>query len=312
MLLYSKFFEAIIKGLPPRFFDAAILALATLGIVLIYRTSFTTNFAQGSIAAFSGYIMYSFLSNIFDAKSKPESTQTWLFVAALLIAIVAAFLIGFAIDVLIIRRAKNITSSGKQMITMGMVLILTALTDIFFSPTVPRRIGRLLNGSVNFKVFGVALSVTKHNLVAIAIAILIISLVFIMLKTTKWGLSVRATASDELVTQMMGVNTRMITALSWAIAGALGAVAAGFVAQSKQLSPGFMTSIQVNAFLALILGGATTFIGPVVAALIIPVSLTFIAYFNNVYANMIMYILLLLAILILPNGIFGKKVVKKV
>lgn len=311
-MILMGFFESIPSIFFQRISDSAVLALATLGIVLIYRTSFTTNFAQGTIAAFSAYIMFMF-SQIF-LQDLGLSYQL-AFVLGLIIAIIAAFIIGFSIDTLIIRRAKKVSSSGKQMITMGMVLVLTALTDIFFSPMIERKINRVLPEPFRFNLFGNTIIFNQHNFVTTIVAILVIALIFLLLQKTRWGLSVRATASNELITSMMGVNTRMITAMSWAIAGMLGALAAVFFAPTSQggtLSPHFMTNTQVNAFLALILGGANTFIGPVVAAVLIPIVLGFAGYFNALWQNVILYVVILIVILILPNGIFGKKVVKKV
>ena len=228
---------------------------------------------------------------------------------------IAGFVIGYLIDKFIIRRAKKISSSGKQMITMGMVLVLTALTDIFFTPVIPRNINRIFNDSFRFNIFGNSIVLNHHNFTSIVLAIVVIVLIFVMLKYTRWGLSVRSTASNELITSMMGVNTRFITAMSWAIAGALGALAAVLYSptfQGGSLSPGFMTNMQVNGFLALILGGATTFIGPVIAAILIPLTVGMAGYFNAQWQNVALYVIILVVILILPNGIFGKKIVKKV
>ena len=91
-----------------------------------------------------------------------------------------------------------------------------------------------------------------------------------MLKFTKWGIGVRATASNEKVASMMGVNTKRITLTSWAIASALGALAAALYAPTIfTLSPNMMVGMQVNGFLAAVLGGfAILFGGPIVAAVL--------------------------------------------
>ena len=210
--------------------QASILALATLGIVLIFKTSFTTNFAQGSIAAFSAYVMYFVMHVVIESVFKIESaTMPWYFyLVGMLAGIIVAFLIGLFVDTLIIRKAKYITSVGKQMITMGLVLILTALTDIIFG-VLPKTIDRIsyetYRTSGSFEI-----AVTAHELVSILLAVFVLSLLFTILRFTKWGLGVRATASNELVSSMMGINTRFITAMSWAVAGALGALAAALYA----------------------------------------------------------------------------------
>ncbi|MGI6782215.1 MAG: branched-chain amino acid ABC transporter permease [Acholeplasmataceae bacterium] len=290
--------------------QAAILALATFGIVLIFKTSFTTNFAQGSIAAFSAYVMFAVINMLFERG--PGLTTPWYFyLIGMAVAIIAAFLIGLFVDTMIIRKAKFITSAGKQMITMGLVLILTALTDIIFGvypKTVDRISYQTFETGGNFNV-----TMTGQELFGVIIAFTVLILVFMALRFTKWGLGVRATASNEIVSSMMGINTRFITAMSWAVAGGLGALAAALYAPSTAyLSSAMMVSFQVNGFLALILGGAATFHGPIIAAIIIPIANGFVSYYLPEWANVIIYVLILFAILIKPNGLFGKKVQKKV
>lgn len=119
----------------------------------------------------------------------------------------------------------------------------------------------------------------------------------------------------------MGVDTRKITAVSWALAGALGVLAAVMYAGGgTTISASFMTTIQVNAFLAGILGGFSTFYGPVIGAILIPVVSSCVGFLANYQAfsgisrwqMVVVYVLMLLAILLKPEGLFGKKTVKKV
>jgi branched-chain amino acid transport system permease protein len=166
------------------------------------------------------------------------------------------------------------------------------------------------------------LNITAHSLLCLAITVVVLGILFILLRFSKWGLGVRTTASNEYVAQMMGVNTHIITAISWGIAGGLGALAAiMFVCGPGYLTgPYIMTEFQVNSFLAGILGGFGTFYGPIIAAIALPLVEQIIGLFAIVdgmefvidYARVIVYLLTLLIILIKPNGLFGKKVVKKV
>ena len=118
---------------------------------------------------------------------------------------------------------------------------------------------------------------------------------------------------------MMGINTKVITAISWGIAGAFGAVAAIIYIGNVSLSNGYiMTSTQINAFLAGILGGFATFYGPVLGAVII--------YALNIvigcvcvtmpdltkWKSALVYLIVMLLVLWKPQGLFGKKMVKKV
>lgn len=295
-------------------FDAAVLALATFGITLIFRTSMTTNFAQGSIAAFSVYIAYIVSNSIYSTLDPAVVDQSawWVFLVSVAVSLLFGFLLGVIIDVVLIRNAKNITSSGKQMITMGLILVFAALIDIIFGVS-PMKMKELSSQNLNVNFTSFILNIPIHKLVSIVIAVVTLVVIFVALKYTKWGLGVRATAANETVASMMGINTHLITALSWGLAGSLGALSAAFYSPfAGNLSPNLMGSIQINGFLALILGGATTFYGPVVAAVIIPFLNNYLAVPFTKWSGVLVYTIVLLVVLWKPNGLFGKKVIKKV
>lgn len=280
---------------------AGILVLATTGIMLVFRTSFTTNFAQGMMAMVGVFTAVSLITKL--------GINKWLAVGA---GIALSFLLGLFIDTMIIRKAKKVNVIGKQMITMGLVIIISALIPIIFG-SIPYEFGRFLEGNVEFSLFNMDLYITKNGLLILGVAAAIVSVIFVGLYCTKWGLGVRATASNELVASMMGINTRVITAMSWSIAGGCGAVAAIlFASQTGNVDSTMMTSVQVNGFLASILGGFSSFFGPILGAMIIPISLALIAIIDSLWSGVILYSLVLLVVLIKPRGLLGKKTAKKV
>ncbi len=316
-------FLDIINRLVPALADAAALSLVTLAIVLIFRTSFTTNFAQGMIATSAAYVTTVFYNRFLFIRF-PESNVIILMIISFLSGIIVGFLIGVFIDVILIRKSKFSNALTKQMITMGMVLFLLGLLPTLFyradlnMPSIPRFFTKTMMIPIGDRF----MVIQQNHLYSIAVATLCISAVFIALKYTKWGLGVRSTASNERVAGMMGVNTKLITALSWGIAGALGSIGAMLHATSQTVSAGMMVEMQVNGFLASILGGFSTFIGPVVGAIIIPILNTFTSFLSqritvggaslSVYYKVFVYIIILIIILIKPIGLFGKKIAKKV
>lgn len=289
-----------------------VLVLATFAVTLIYKTSATTNFAQGSIAAFGCY----FGTGFFISQGVP----LWL---CTIIGVVFGFVVGVLIDVCIFRRGRYVNLAGKQIITMGLVLVFANIIPMLYYYLVVPTIPPILDvPDVKIQIGNGVLNITAHSLLCLAITVVVLGILFILLRFSKWGLGVRTTASNEYVAQMMGVNTHIITAISWGIAGGLGALAAiMFVCGPGYLTgPYIMTEFQVNSFLAGILGGFGTFYGPIIAAIALPLVEQIIGLFAIVdgmefvidYARVIVYLLTLLIILIKPNGLFGKKVVKKV
>lgn len=287
-----------------------VTAIVTMAITLIFRTSFTTNFAQGVISAFGAYVAS-------WAISKAELPV----LLALPLSMIVAMMIAVLVDVGIFRRGRYVNALGKQIITMGLISIITGVIPVIFGID-QYVINSFVQGSLSFNIGEpIPVSITKNTIVCVIITAIIIPLIFIFLKYSKWGLSVRATASNEYIAGMMGINTHVVTAVSWGIAGALGALAAYMRGSSGQIVTSyFMTDYQVSAFLAGILGGFSTFHGPVICALIIPLANNLVYYLFNVagfgeyagWSMVIVYAIALVLIFIKPQGIFGKKIARKV
>ena len=289
-----------------------VLVLATFAITLIFKTSTTTNFAQGSIAVLGCYVGTSYFLQ--------GKVPIWV---AVLISMLIGLLSGIFIDAVIFRRGRHVNLAGKQIITMGLVSIIGNLIPmIYFYVTTPTIPSFTQLPDIKLNIGDGFVNITVHSLICLAITIIILVVLFLLLRFSKWGLGVRTTASNEYVAQMMGVNTHIITAATWGIAGSIGALAACMYVSGPGMMTGpyFMTEFQVNAFLAGILGGFATFGGPIAAAVLIPLSTTFIGLFASVeglewlteYDVTIIYFLVLFAILLKPNGIFGKRIAKKV
>lgn len=285
--------------------------LATFAVTLIFKTSYTTNFAQGVISALGAYVAveYAYIHGM----------PLW---ATAIVGIVVAFLIGVVIDVFVFRNGRYVNVLGKQIITMGLISIFIGLIPFVFKlahlesvPAMP--FIRLTEG---FTIGGEdGVFIQYNTLLSLGITVILLATVFILLHKSKWGLSVRATASNEIVAGMMGINTKVITAVSWGIAGAFGAVAAIIYIGNVTLSSGYvMTTTQINAFLAGILGGFATFGGPIFGAIIIyllNVLIGCVCIHVPILSNWkpaIVYFIVMLLVLWKPQGLFGKKMVKKV
>lgn len=282
--------------------------LATFAVTLIFKTSYTTNFAQGVISAIGAYVAVEL--------SMKNGYPIWM---VAIVGVLVAFIVGVAIDVLIFRNGRYVNALGKQIITMGLISIIIGVIPFIFSVAKMEAVPafpfiHLTQGLQIGEIF-----IQYNTIIGVAITIILLAAVFLLLQKSKWGLSVRATASNEIVAGMMGINTKVITAISWGIAGAFGAVAAIIYIGNVTLSNGYvMTTTQINAFLAGILGGFATFHGPVLGAVII--------YGLNIlvgclcihmpelstWKSAIVYLIVMLLVLWKPQGLFGKKLVKKV
>lgn len=278
----------------------SIYALASLSIILVYRTSFTTNFAQGVLGMFNTYLVASLINK-----------QGLSLYAALPIGIVSAITIGFVIDIVVIRRAKRVGPVGKQIITLGLLSIILGLAPMVFGVYDLNMPVFINAGRMN--IFGA--SISYNALFNIVLGLVTMSVMFYVLQKTKWGLAIRTTASNEITARLMGVPTKTVTMLSWGIAGVLSLLAGVMASPFSVVSLTFMNDVQITALLSAVFGGLQTFHGPVIAAYLLSIIRNILQVYlpnGTVWGKPVLYILLLVFLYFKPYGLFGKKVVKKV
>ena len=230
----------------------------------------------------------------------------WL---AVMGGIMSAIVTGFLIDVLILRHTKKVSPVAKQIITLGLIMIVVGMAPIFFGVD-PLRLPRLIDsGDLNF--FGA--SISYNGLFNISLGLAIMLLLFYVLQRTKWGLAVRTTASNEYVARLMGVPTKTVTMAAWGIAGILGVIAGVMTAPMTSVTLNLMDEVQITALVACVLGGFQTFHGPVIGAYIMGIARNLLLFYvSSVWGGQILYILILIFIVFRPYGLIGKKVIKKV
>ena len=280
----------------------SIYALAALSIILVFRTSNITNFAQGVMGMFNTYVVAKIVINF--------GIPVYF---AIFGGMVSAIIMGLLIDILIIRHTSKVSPVAKQIITLGLIsVILGAAPGVFgvYDLSLPKFIP---NGS--FTIFGAAIS---HNAVLnIFLGLAIMSVMFYVLQKTKWGLAIRTTASSESTAKLMGVPTKTVTMVTWGVAGMLSVLAGTMTAPFSNVSLTFMNDVQVIALLACVLGGFQTFHGPVIGAYIIAIGTNLLQFYmktpnGTIWGKPFMYVLILVFLMVRPFGLFGKKTVKKV
>ena len=277
---------------------SSVYALAALGIIIIYRTSFVTHFAQGTMSMFNTFVVVYVLT--------AWSLPLW---ASVMAGIITAIITGFLVDFGIIRRAKRISSVGKQIITLGLIMIFMGLAPVVFGVDV-RQLPRFIqSGDL---VLGGA-SISHNALLNIFTGLVLMSVMFFILQKTKIGLAVRTTASNEPIARLMGVPTRRITLMAWSAAGGLGVLSGVMIAPATTVSVWLMNPVQLSALFACVLGGFQTFYGPVLAAYVIGIGRNLLSYYvSSVWGEQIMYLLILVFLVFRPNGLVGRKFIKKV
>lgn len=275
-----------------------IFALASLGIIIIYRTSNMTNFGLGAIGMFNAYVV----TYLFLKVGLPLGIAT-------LGGLASAFVVGILLDIVIIRRTKKATPVAKQILTLGLIMIFLGITPIFFGVD-PLRLPQFFpTGQMTLA----GANISYNGLFNIILGLVIMLGLFYFLQKTKWGLAVRTTASNEFTARLMGVPTKTVTMGAWAVAAMLATLAGVMTAPFTSITLNLMDNVQINALIACVLGGFQSFYGPVIAAYIIGISKNLLVYYvSSVWGEQLLYIAILIFIVFRPYGIIGKKIVKKV
>ncbi len=290
----SIFIQIFLRSLE----TGSVYALAALGIILVFRTSNITNFSQGALGMFNTFVVVSIFNNF--------GVPLWV---AIIGGLISALLIGMMIDLVIIRHTKKVSPVAKQIITLGLIMILVRLAPIFFGVD-PLNLPRLIpEGNLTL----VGANISYNGLFNILFGLMVMGGLFYILQYTKVGLAIRTTASNEYTARLMGVPTKTVTLGAWAVGSMLGVISGVMIAPTTTVTLNLMDVVQINAFVAAVLGGFQTFYGPVVGAYIIGVvSNLLLFYVSPVWGGQILYVLILLFLTVRPYGLFGKKVVKKV
>jgi len=290
----SNFFRTLFDSLQ----TGSVYALAALGIVLIFRTSKTTNFAQGSIGTLNAYVAAILFANM-----------GWSMWAVAVVAMGTAFITGIVIDVFVIRPASRVSPISKQIITLGLIMVIVGAIPFLFGVDTYQLSRFFPTGA-----YTVAGSPLRYNTIfVVLLSLFLMGAIFWFIQYTKWGLATRVTASDETTSRLMGVPTKTVTMMSWATAAMLGTLAALIIAPAGNVNPNMLVDVQVSAFFASVFGGFQTFYGAVIGAYIIAFARNFTNfYISDIWADAIVYTLILVFLYFKPFGLFGKKPVRKV
>ena len=300
----TAFLQNVIAGLE----TGSLYALAALGVVLIYRVSGVTNFAQGEMAMFSSFFAFTLWSKGLAQTGNPF-LQTYAYPIAFLSAILFAILFGFVVERFFIRPASGGSMVGKMIVTLGLIMVVNGLAGALFG-TDTHHMRRALTMD-NFYVGD--LLIRPNAFFTIFLTLIIMSILFYVIKHTMFGIAIRATAQNETTAKLMGIPTAKVSSSAWIIATVMGAIAGVLIAPSTNVSTNMMADVHLKSFIAAVLGGFTSFIGPVIGGLIIGVLNNVVGlYISLKWRNVIVYGILILVLIVKPQGIFGKIHRKKV
>jgi branched-chain amino acid transport system permease protein len=293
----QNFFQQIVSGLA----SGGIYASLALALVLIHRATGVINFAQGEMAMFSTYILWTLLTN-----------HGWAYLPAIVATLLVSFVGGVGIHQLVIRPNEKGSVLRVVIVTIGLLIIFNGLATMIWSGEV--RSVRSPFPSKTIDVGGVVISV--QDLGTIAVAVGTVAVLWALFQFTKLGLAMRAAAVNPTEARLVGVRVSWMLSLGWGLAAVLGAIAGALAAPSLFLDPNIMQAMLIYAFAAAVLGGIDSPLGAVVGGLLLGVGLNLIGtYVDFVGADLRLpaaLVVILVVLLVKPSGLFGRTEVKKV
>ena len=281
--------------------NGSIYALLGLGLVVIYRSTGLLNFAQGELAMFCTFLVWTF-----NDLGLPLGL-------ALLAGIVAGFGVGAIVHQVVVRPLGDPHEKplAVVIVTIGLFLGVNALAQLIWG-TSQRKMGSLF-GNGEISLFGAPLSWAKIGSMALlGVAALLFWLLF---QKTKLGLAMRSVASNPESSALVGVPVTLVLMIGWGLAASLGSVAGTMLAPNTSLDTNLMQVTLIFAFAAITLGGFDSLIGAVVGGLVIGVLTDVVPRYVGAVEKIPLapaFITIMIVLMFRPEGLFGSKEVTRV
>ena len=275
-------------------------ALIAVGYSLIFGILRLVNFSHGAVYAFGAEIAMIFIGLKFGV------------FPGIIVAMVLTGLLGICIDKVALEplRKKKSKPIASLITTIGISNIITNLLIVFLGSE--KRNFPNIFAEGNVKIVNTVLTYTQIMMCMVSLVLMLI-LMFIVYKT-KLGLAMRATEQNSKAAMMMGININFVISFTFFLAGLCATIAGSLVGGYYQIvypNMGFMAGLK--AFAAAVLGGIGSLPGALLGGLIVGVSESMAATFlGSTYRDAIAFVILIIVLIVKPNGLFGKKGIKKV
>ena len=302
------YIEVLLGGL----MAGVLYSLVALGFVLIYKASGVFNFAQGAMVLFAAL----------SVARMAEVMPLWL---ALLLAIGIMVVFAFLVERLVLRPLVNQDPVVLLMATLGVTYFLNGFGQTVWGSDIYEINLGIAKEPVMIlqNLFQGGILINKDDVAAAAAAVVLVILLALFFQKTKTGRALRAVADDHLAAQSIGIPLNRIWVIVWSVAGVV-ALVAGVIWGAKLGVQFSVSQVALKALPVVILGGFTSIPGAILGGLIIgvgekmaevflgPVMVKAFDLAGGGIENWFAYVLALLFLLVLPEGLFGEKRIDRV
>ncbi|MEY3089586.1 MAG: hypothetical protein RLZZ208_854 [Actinomycetota bacterium] len=281
----------------------SVYSLMALALVLVWRSTRVVNFAQAGQAIVTTYIAYEIV------------TRTGVFWLAVLFAVIAGALLGAGVEYFLMRTLFRHVDEGPVaalapvIATLGLLGVIRSVVGMiwgndfrtFYSPV----------STDNFVVAGETIPFSSLNLLIILSTVVVMIIFSIIFQRTDLGLSLRAAAFQPEIARLAGIRVGPIRTIGWVFAGVAGAIAGVLVTPTTILSPNSLDLLLVFGFVAAVIGGLESLPGAVLGGLVLGLGVSFVL--NYVGTSLVfpsIFVVLIISLIVRPNGILGAKKVR--
>ena len=277
-------------------------ALIAVGYSLVFGILRLINFAHGSIYAFGAYMVFLFV------------TLKLGFLPAIIVSVILSGLLAFLMDKVTLEplRKKGSDTIAYLITTVGVSFVITnvlSLEAVFGSQ---RRLFPSTNLFGSIRVGN--LTIQSSQIIMFVAALILMLIMTYVVNKTKMGLSMRAVEQNGRAARLVGVNVNRVISFTFFLGGASAAIAGALInGYYQSISPTMGTTIGLKAFAAAVVGGIGVLHGSVVGGLVVGVGECIAAqYLGSNVRDPMAFVILIIILIIKPNGLFGKKGITKV
>jgi branched-chain amino acid transport system permease protein len=297
----TTFLQQLVNGLSL----GSIYALIALGYTMVYGVLRLINFAHGDvymIGAYAGYYL--------SVRLQGGGPSLFSALVVMLGSMAACAVLGILIERLAYRPVRResrltllITAIGVSLFIENMAQLLFGATPRFFPSLAPR---------ADFIVAGVRL--TSEQITVIVVSFLLMLFLRFFILKTRTGKAMRAVSFSLDASRLMGISTDWIIAVTFALGSALAAAAGVLIGmQIPKIDPLMGIMYGLKAFVAAVLGGIGSIPGAVLGGLLIGTSeVMVVGYLSSTYRDAIAFAILILVLLLRPQGLLGRVQKEKV
>ncbi len=291
-----QFLQQMINGLSL----GSIYALIALGYTMVYGIIKLINFAHGDVYMLGAFVAF-YATTFFHLN----------FFVALVVAMVLCGVLGVVIERIAYKPLRHATRITALITAMGVSYVLEYTTQYFAGSEVKTFPTDLLDNTA-FSFGGVRITMMQIYIFVITIVLMII-LTYIVNKT-KMGRAMRAVSVDEDAAKLMGINVDTTISFTFFLGSCLAGVAGVLVGvYYNSINPLMGMTPGLKAFIAAVFGGIGNIPGAMIGGLFIGIAETLVtAYGSSLYKDAIVYVILILVLILKPDGLLGKNVKEKV